>query len=90
MHLSVALDTKVIHAGFGAYFLTAHDLVTDLGRAAREGRLDRWMPIYLALKILIIDEMGLPAARRHRRHRVLPSRQRPLRTGSIMLMSANM
>jgi len=57
-HLSVALATEAIHAGFGAYFLTAHDLVTDLGRAAREGRLDRRLRIYLAPKVLIIDEMG--------------------------------
>ena len=38
--------------------MTAHDLVTDLGRAYREGRLDRRMRIYLAPKILVIDEMG--------------------------------
>ncbi len=57
-HLSVALATEAIHAGFGAYFLTAHELVTDLGRAAREGRLDRRLRIYLAPKVLIIDEMG--------------------------------
>src|SRR5256885_3043052 len=38
--------------------MTAHDLVTDLGRAYREGRLDRRMRIYLAPKALIIDEMG--------------------------------
>jgi hypothetical protein len=37
-----------------------HDspLVTDLGRAYREGRLDRRLRIYLAPKVLIIDEMG--------------------------------
>ena len=34
------------------------DLVTDLGRAYREGRLDRRLRIYLAPKVLIIDEMG--------------------------------
>ncbi len=38
--------------------MTAHDLVTDLGRAYREGRLDRRLRIYLAPKVLIIDEMG--------------------------------
>src|SRR5260370_31487638 len=38
--------------------MTAHDLVTDLGRAYREGRLDRRMRVYLAPKVLIIDEMG--------------------------------
>jgi len=34
------------------------DLVTDLGRAYREGRLDRRLRVYLAPKVLIIDEMG--------------------------------
>jgi DNA replication protein DnaC len=57
-HLSVALAEAAIHAGFGAYFMTAHDLVSDLGRAYREGRLDRRMRVYLAPKVLIIDEMG--------------------------------
>ena len=37
-HLSVALAEAAIHAGFGAYFMTAHDLVHDLARAYREGR----------------------------------------------------
>lgn len=57
-HLSVALAETAIQSGFGAYFITAHDLVNDLGRAYREGRLDRRMRIYLAPKVLIIDEMG--------------------------------
>ena len=57
-HLSVAFAEAAIQAGFGAYFITAHDLVTDLGRAYREGRLDRRMRVYLAPKVLIIDEMG--------------------------------
>jgi DNA replication protein DnaC len=57
-HLSVALAEAAIQAGFGAYFMTAHDLVTDLGRAYREGRLDRRMRVYLAPRVLIVDEMG--------------------------------
>lgn len=57
-HLSVALAESAIQSGFGAYFMTAHDLVSDLGRAYREGRLDRRMRVYLAPKVLIIDEMG--------------------------------
>jgi DNA replication protein DnaC len=57
-HLSVALAEAAIQSGFGAYFMTAHDLITDLGRAYREGRLDRRMRVYLAPKVLIIDEMG--------------------------------
>ena len=57
-HLSVALAETAIQAGFGAYFMTAHDLIHDLGRAYREGRLDRRMRVYIAPKVLIIDEMG--------------------------------
>ena len=54
----MALAEAAIQSGFGAYFMTAHDLVNDLGRAYREGRLDRRMRVYLAPKVLIIDEMG--------------------------------
>jgi DNA replication protein DnaC len=57
-HLAVALATKAIEAGCAAYFITAHDLTSDLGRAAREGRLDRRLRIYLAPKLLVMDEMG--------------------------------
>jgi len=57
-HLAVALAETAIRAGQPAYFMTAHDVVTDLGRAYREGRLDRRLRIYLAPKVLVIDEMG--------------------------------
>jgi hypothetical protein len=46
--LSVAFAEAAIQAGFGAYFITAHDMVSDPGRAYREGRLDRRMRVYLA------------------------------------------
>ena len=57
-HLSVALAEAAIQAGFGAYFITAHDLVADLSKAIREGRLERRMRIYLAPKVLVVDERG--------------------------------
>jgi len=57
-HLAVALAETAIQAGQAAYSMTAHDLVTDLDRADREGRLDRRLRVYLAPKVLIIDEMG--------------------------------
>ena len=57
-HLAVALAETAIQSGQAAYFITAHDLVSDLGRAYREGRLDRRLRIYLAPKVLVIDEMG--------------------------------
>src|SRR5207245_10088654 len=40
-HLSVALAEAAVRSGLGAYFITAHDLSTELGRADREGRIDR-------------------------------------------------
>jgi DNA replication protein DnaC len=57
-HLAVALAEASIQGGMAAYFITAHDLVSDLGLAYREGRLDKRMRVYLSPKLLIIDEMG--------------------------------
>jgi DNA replication protein DnaC len=57
-HLAVALAEAAIQAGQAAYFMTAHDVVSDLGRAYREGRLERRLRVYLAPKVLVIDEMG--------------------------------
>lgn len=41
------------------YCVRAHDLVEDLRRAQAEHRLDRRMRVYLAPKVLIIDEFGV-------------------------------
>ena len=50
---------KAIDAGYGVYFVRAHELLEDLRRAQDEHRLDRRMRVYLAPKILIIDEFGV-------------------------------
>ena len=57
-HLAIALTVEAIRAGFSAQFVTAHELVSDLGKAAREGRLERRLRGYVTPKILVIDEMG--------------------------------
>jgi DNA replication protein DnaC len=57
-HLAVGLAIEAIRGGFGAYFVTAYDLVTDLGKAAREGKLERRLRVYLHPKVLVIDEVG--------------------------------
>lgn len=57
-HLATALALEAIEGGYSAYFVTAHDLVHDLGRATRENRLDRRLRVYLGPKLLIIDEVG--------------------------------
>lgn len=57
-HLAIALAHEAVHSGYGAYFITAHDMVADLARASRENRLDRRLRVYLSPKVLVIDEMG--------------------------------
>lgn len=58
-HLAVALGIKAIEAGHSVYFVRAHDLLEDLRRAQAEHRLDRRMRVYLAPKVLIVDEFGV-------------------------------
>lgn len=58
-HLAVALGLKAIESGYGVYFVRAHELLEDLRNAQAENRLERRMRVYLAPKILIIDEFGV-------------------------------
>ena len=57
-HLAVGLSIEAMKGGFSTYFVTAHELVSDLGRAAREGKLERRLRVYLHPKVLVIDEVG--------------------------------
>ena len=57
-HLAVALGIEAIKNGMGVYFVTAHALVEDLRQAHAENRLERRMRVYLAPKVLIVDEVG--------------------------------
>lgn len=58
-HLAIGLGIRAIDQGYGVYCVRAHDLVEDLRRAQVEHRLDRRMRVYLAPKVLIIDEFGV-------------------------------
>lgn len=57
-HLAVGLVLTALQAGQSAYFITANDLVLDLGEARREGNLSKRLSVYLRPKVLVIDEMG--------------------------------
>jgi DNA replication protein DnaC len=57
-HLALALALAGIQAGNSAFFVTCHDLVSDLGKAAREGTLPSRLRHYLKAKVLVIDEVG--------------------------------
>ncbi len=86
-HLAVALAETSIQSGQAAYFMTAHDLVTDLGRAYREGRLDRRLRIYLAPESPHHRRDGISAAGRSRRDDFLPAVSARYERGSIILTS---
>ena len=58
-HLAVALALRAIENGFGAYFVRAYDLMEDLRKARNEHNLDRRMKVYLAPKVLVVDEFGI-------------------------------
>ena len=45
--------------GQGAYFVRAYDLMEDLRKARAEHNLDRRLRIYLAPKVLVVDEFGI-------------------------------
>ena len=58
-HLAIALALRVIENGQGAHFVRAYDLMEDLRKARAEHNLDRRMRIYLAPKVLIVNEFGI-------------------------------
>jgi DNA replication protein DnaC len=57
-HIAVALGLEAIEQGLGVYFVTAQALIEDLRQAHAENRLERRMRVYLAPKVLIVDEVG--------------------------------
>jgi DNA replication protein DnaC len=57
-HLSVAIGIQAIEHGYGVYFTSMHRLLEDLRVAHEERRLERRLRVYLAPKLLIIDEFG--------------------------------
>ena len=58
-HLAVALAPRAIENGQGAYFVRAHDLMEYLRRARAEYNLDWRLRVYLAPKVLIVDDFGI-------------------------------
>jgi DNA replication protein DnaC len=56
--LSVELALKAAEAGRRVLFTTADDLVTALGRAFHENRLEEKLKTYTNPSLLIIDEIG--------------------------------
>jgi DNA replication protein DnaC len=57
-HLATGLAVAAIEGGHSASFVTAHDLVLDLGKASREGKLEARLRYYLKPRVLVVDEVG--------------------------------
>ena len=85
-HLATALALRAIGNGFGAHFVRAHDPMEDLRKARNEHNLnrrmlnrrmlnrrmlDRRMKMYLAPRVLVVDEFGIWPLRPGVGHRLL-------------------
>jgi DNA replication protein DnaC len=57
-HLAVALGIKACEQGVRTLFISATALITTLGRALAEGRLEERLKILTQPQLLIIDEIG--------------------------------
>jgi len=62
------------------YFCTLANLLGQLARAEREGRLLERIRFFARASLLIVDEIGYPPRRARWWQSVFPARQRPLRT----------
>ena len=57
-HLAIALGVEAVKAGRSVYFCTLADLVGQLARAEREGRLQERIRFFCRPALLIVDEIG--------------------------------
>ncbi|SRR6266550_4383515 len=87
-HLAIALGYRATQAGIKARFLTAADLMLQLGTSHRQGRLKEYIRRSIqAPKLLIIDEVGyLPFGREESNHFFQVIAQRYER-GSVIVTS---
>ena len=57
-HLAIAIGVEAVKAGRSVYFCTLADLLGQLARAEREGRLQERIRFFCRPALLIIDEIG--------------------------------
>ena len=57
-HLATALGVEAVKAGRSVYFCTLADLLGQLARAEREGRLQERIRFFCRPALLIVDEIG--------------------------------
>lgn len=57
-HLAISIGMEAIAKGYKTYFITAHDMVTQLRKADQEGKLEKKLRVFVKPTVLIIDEVG--------------------------------
>lgn len=57
-HLAIALGVEAVKAGRSVYFCTLAELLAQLARAEREGRLQERIRFFCRPALLIVDEIG--------------------------------
>lgn len=86
-HLAVALGLKACQQGMRTLFLTAVGLITTLGKAYTENRLEQRLKILSQPQLLIIDEIGYIPIDRHGANLFFQLISRRYEKGAIILTS---
>ena len=86
-HLAVALGIKACEQGVGTLFITATALITTLGRALAEGRLEERLKVLTQPQLLIVDEIGYLPIDRQGANLFFQLVSRRYERGSIILTS---
>jgi len=78
-HLAIALGIKACEQGVRTLFVTATALITTLGKALAEGKLDERLKLLTQPQLLICDEIGYLPIDRHGANLFFQLVSRPLR-----------
>lgn len=57
-HLAVSLGITAAKKGYSVYFISCHDLITQLNKAHYENKLEQRIKHFCKYQLLIIDEIG--------------------------------
>jgi DNA replication protein DnaC len=86
-HLAVSIGLQAISQGYKTYFISAHDLVTQLRKADLDQMLEKKLRSFVKPSLLIIDEMGYMKLDNHSAHYLFQVIARRYEKGSIILTS---
>ena len=86
-HLAVALGVKACELGLRTMFTTAAGLITTLGKALYENRLEERLKLLTQPKLLIIDEIGYIPIDRQGANLFFQLISRRYERGSVLLTS---